>query len=464
MPEQPPVPPLFSHRFRSPGVVQSLHILIVTLLALLLLIPLYMVGNLVDERGNDYRNALRDIATAWGAKQTLVGPVLVIPYLDSVTRIESTVGEDGQPLATYRDDARKHTAILLPENLEIRANVQEKQRQQGIYDALVYTANVSMTGTFNHDALLRQPVEGELEILWGQAYIMIGLSDTRAIDTTSGFFWNDTRIQPRPGSGLPQLIPTGIHAPLNDTNNSRALHEFKFNMTIRGSEGLYVAPLGQNTLLRMTSGWTSPDFSSDMPPEKQEINDQGFNAEWNISWLARNYPQYWQLGDNPQAYDLYEFTAGAGFGENASNYKNIKHITQYGAFILGLTFLLMLAFERLSTNKNNKPAVMPYMTTGLLICLFYLLLPALAEHLEFLYAYLAAAGLTILAISLNAWLAWSNKALLFSLFVLLTGLYAVLYWLLEMQDYTLLVLTGLLLLAIGIIMFMSRAPMGKTSR
>lgn len=78
------------------------------------------------------------------------------------------------------------TAILLQENLEIRSDLKEEHRQRGVHDALVYTANISITGTFNHEQLT-QAAEGERRILWSKAFIAIGLDDTRADDNASSF-------------------------------------------------------------------------------------------------------------------------------------------------------------------------------------------------------------------------------------------------------------------------------------
>ena len=56
--------------------------LVIGILALLMLVPLSMVGSMVWERHRLYNSVLADIAGIWGGQQTLEGPVLVVPYVE----------------------------------------------------------------------------------------------------------------------------------------------------------------------------------------------------------------------------------------------------------------------------------------------------------------------------------------------------------------------------------------------
>ncbi len=151
MSEQLP-PPITGNRLRTLPQSLGFRTFVVMLLGLLMLIPLFMAGKVVSERNTYYNNALHSIASTWGEKQTLVGPVLVVPYVEHFTNVDTVTDANGESRVVSKDIYNDRTAILLPENLEIRANLKEEHRQRGIYDALVYTASLSLTGKFNHAA------------------------------------------------------------------------------------------------------------------------------------------------------------------------------------------------------------------------------------------------------------------------------------------------------------------------
>lgn len=450
MSEQIP-PPILATRARTLSRSPGLRVLVIALLGLLMLIPLFMAGKVVSERSAYYDAALRNIANAWGGKQTLVGPILVVPYVEHFTSVDTVTDENGESRVVSKDIYNDRTAILLPETLEIRTDLKEEHRQRGIYDALVYTANLSLGGKFNHESISGS-AEGERRILWDKALVTIGLDDTRAIDTASSFFWNDGRIDLEPGTLLTKLLPTGFHVPLPVNADSNTSNEFKLTLSLRGSDGLFFVPLGENTAIRMSSPWTHPSFQGELLPDKHEVNEQGFHAEWNIPHLARNYPQSWIL-ENPQEYDLRQATAGISLYEPVSLYARITRAVKYGALFIGLTFLVFLAFE---LSLKQRLHVLQYTLVGVALSLFYLILLALAEQVGFLYAYLAASATTILTITLYVGAILRNSRRTLGIFLMLVALYGLLYLLLQMEDYALLVGVALLLLATGIMMYVTR--------
>src|SRR5436309_15381258 len=55
-------------------------IIAVTLLTLLLLIPLGMIQSVLQERLGRRNEAVAEITSKWGKDQTVIGPVLIVPY------------------------------------------------------------------------------------------------------------------------------------------------------------------------------------------------------------------------------------------------------------------------------------------------------------------------------------------------------------------------------------------------
>lgn len=452
MSEQLP-PPIPTYRLRTLPQSLSFRAVAIILLGLLMLIPLFMAEKVVKERGASYQNTLHNIADTWGKKQMLAGPVLVVPYVEHITNVDTVTDANGENRVVSKDIYNDRTAILLPENLEIRTNLKEEHRQRGIYDALVYTANISLTGKFNHAQVL-QSSEGDRRILWNKAFIAIGLDDTRAIDTASSFFWNDGRIGLQPGTRLSKLLPTGFHVPLSVNADSNPSNEFKLTLSLRGSDGLFFAPLGENTKIVMTSAWTHPSFQGDLLPDKHDVGEEGFHAEWDIPHLVRSYPQYWVMEDQQEAaYDLRSVTAGVSLYEPSSLYAQINRAVKYGALFIGLTFVVFLAFE---ISLKRRLHVLQYSIVGVALSLFYLILLALAEHIGFMYAYIAAAATTVIGITTYIGVILRSARRTVLLFLLLASLYGLLYLLLQMENYALLVGVGLLLLATVIMMFVTR--------
>ncbi|HVT50903.1 MAG TPA: inner membrane CreD family protein, partial [Dongiaceae bacterium] len=106
-------------------------------LALILLIPLGMIGDLVQERESRRAEVESEITGQWGGAQTIVGPILAVPYR-YVTE------------ATTAATPRTATAYLffLPKTLDIEATAKAERRAKSIYEVLVYRGTARLTGSF----------------------------------------------------------------------------------------------------------------------------------------------------------------------------------------------------------------------------------------------------------------------------------------------------------------------------
>lgn len=436
------------------SLVQStgFRAIIIALFVLLMLIPSFMVSEVVQERQSYHERMLDEVASTWGGKQTLVGPILVIPYVEHFTSVDTVTDKDGESRVVSKDIYNDRTLLLLPDDLDVRADLKEEHRQRGIYDALVYTANISLTGKFDYEFLVQDSKESERRILWDKAFIMVGISDTKALDSSVNFQLDKDHITLEPGTRMTDLVPTGFHAPLSSNDSTATAHDFKLTLNLRGSDGLFFAPLGKNTKARMTSTWTNPSFQGNLLPKKHELSEQGFNAEWEIPHLARNYPQHWILQDK-QTYDLQSATAGVSLYEPVSLYSQVVRASKYAVLFIGLTFLVFFGFE---ISLKQRLHSLQYALIGGALALFYLILLALAEHIAFLYAYTSAAATVIVLITLYSSALLPSKWRVFGIFLLLTALYSMLYLLLQMEDYALLAGVGVLVMATGFMMIVTR--------
>jgi len=131
----------------------------------------------------------------------------------------------------------------------------------------------------------------------------------------------------------------------------------------------------------------------------------------------------------------------------------VRRSVDYGILFIAATFATLFAFEMVSRQRMH---MVQYAMVGLSMSLFYLVLLSLAEHINFGLAFVAASTVTITMNSVYVGAVMQsriNGALMGSL---LAALYTVLFSLLKMEDYALLMGTGLLLGMIGALMFATR--------
>lgn len=450
-----PTPP----RLRNPGrLADSLTVrsIVIGILALLMLIPLAMVGGTVAERHQLYRSVLQDIASLWGSRQVLQGPVLVVPYVEKHL-IRETVKDEktGKQTTTSKVVFHHQSAVALPRDLELQVDLEEQVRHRGIYDALVYTADVRFQGHLERPDVAALS-ESLYRVDWDKAYLVISLSDTRAINEVSELLWNTQPRSLSPGTRLTDLLGNGFHAPLDLSAESEAGYDFDLRLSINGSQGLRFTPFGENTEVTMISSWPHPSFQGSTLPTSYETHAEGFEARWSIPHLARNYPQLFAYPE--RSFQLDEFLAGVDLFEPVFLYSKVTRAVKYGLLFVGLTFLVLLIFELVYAERLH---FVQYGLIGIALSLFYLTLLSLAEHVSFLRAYLLASSINIGMITLYTGAALASWPRAGIILVSLSTLYTLLFSLLHMEDYALLMGTALLLIVVAVLMVLTRNLRGR---
>lgn len=265
---------------------------IVAVIALLMLIPLALMQDVVNERDSLYRGVLYDIANTWGKQQLLQGPVLVVPFLEKHVSKETTTDEQGREKVKAKTKYLTKYAINLPKELNIDVTLSEQHRKRGIYKSLVYNAGISLTGNF--DRLDIASLSDHIHrIDWDKAFLILGLSDTRAINDVTALNWDGIDTGFSPGTKLTELLSHGFHANLTTLDAGAQQHQFSTMISVNGSEGFRFAPFGENTIVEMQSSWPHPSFQGMILPTKYKVKDDGFTSTWSIPHLARNFPQTW---------------------------------------------------------------------------------------------------------------------------------------------------------------------------
>ena len=431
---------------------------IIAVLVGVMTIPLGMVSKIVNERNYLYNSVLDDIAGTWGHQQKLQGPALLIPYTEKFTTVKVLTDKDGNERKVNKTIYEQRTAIVLPEDLNIQADLAGQTRKRSIYEAQVYTADIKLSGSFQSPDLYNLSNNID-KIHWDRAWFSLAISDTQAINKVSHLRWKGSQhagsnVDFEPGTRIRKTFASGFHAPLNlakDLNQGQKTYQFSLDINVNGSKGFFFSPFGKTTEVSVTSDWSHPSFQGNVLPDDHSITAEGFKAKWSVPHLARNYPQLWTL--ETQKFNVDEFSAGVNLFESVSLYSQITRAIKYGVLFFVLTYITFLLFE---LGIGRRLHVVQYGMIGLALSMFYLTLLSMAEHAGFFNAYISTATIIIIMISLYAYAAIRNLGRTSIITFLLAGLYSMLYSMLNLEDYALLAGTALLLAILGVMMYLTR--------
>lgn len=396
------------------------------------------VNSLILERQARQNEVKQEIARSSAGEQTMTGPVLAVPYYEDylVTTTENKVSKT----EVFRE---KHTAYFLPENLTLAGGFSNESKSLGIYKALMYQLSGNVKGEFKLPANLNVSAthkDGKVTFL--PAYISLGISDTRGITGKPELNWNGRDYKFEQGSST--ALGNGIHATVGNLDVAQEQKiAFEFTLNLQGMENFSFTPIAENNSIALQSSWPHPHFNGSFLPEgaSKKITPAGFSAKWSVSSLSSTNQAAIMANLAPAS-----FTEGVaktnaleslsiGFVEPINVYSQSDRATKYGLLFIGLTFAGFFIFEILKRLRIH-PA--QYTLVGLAMALFYLLLISLAEHISFVWSYIAAsiACVSLLGYYLSHVLQSKANGLIFA--SMLTALYGALYGILASEDNALL--------------------------
>jgi inner membrane protein len=418
------------------------RVLATAFLVLLLQIPIGLINGAVEERRATRSEAMESVTRTSGGAQTVLGPVLVVPTL---TR---TTDADGKPreVRTLRH--------LLPRTLEVQTRAETEIRRRGIFDVPLFVATTEIRGSFA-PAELEPTASNPRTLLWEEAQLCLGLGDVRAIREAPPARFGAASVTFQPGPGRCGFIRNGIHAPLIDERlpaGGGSEVPFSIRLVLAGSGRLAFVPVGSETQLRASGNWTTPSFDGAFLPREREVRDDGFTASWRVLHLARNFPVVFDEGDvSAERFASSDF--GVSFLSAVDAYRSTDRALKYQLLFLALTATVFFMFELLAGRRVHP---IQYLLVGLALCLFYLLLLSLAEHVGFTAAYWVAAGSITSLVGIYGSFVLGRRLRGLVLAAVLATLYEFLFVLLQLQDYALLAGSLGLLVALTAIMLLTR--------
>jgi len=412
---------------------------VVGVLILVLLIPLLMIWGLISERQQRHDAVTAEVASSAGSSQTLGGPVLVVPF-----RI-------------YSQAETQELAFFLPEALSVKGSLEPERRSRGIYDVVLYKANLRLSGTFRRPSFDAWDTDLK-DIHWDQAYLAIGITDMKGLRQGVDVTWAGKVLQLAPGGTVECLWPSGLKVPIAGLDHAPVGQTFDFglDLVLSGSRDLRVLPFGKQTTVALRSTWPSPSFAGRFLPDSRRVTDHGFEATWNVPYFGRSYPQQWRGNEAVKVADSSTVTAssfGVGLFLPVDVYQKTERSVKYGVLFVLLTFLTFFLYEVFSPFSLHP---MQYLLVGSALCLFYVLLLSISEHVPFVLSYLIASVATIGLITAYAAAILRGSLRALGVGAALTALYGYLYVLLQAEDYALLLGSIGLFVILALVMYVTR--------
>ena len=413
-----------------------LKFIVVVVLVLAILIPLGLIRGTIAERQAYRQQAVAAIAESYAGPQTLVGPLLVVPYLAEVSTTNND--QNGVPHTVVHNEWMQW--VFFPKTLQLSGSVVPDVRHLGLHEVRVYELRGKLAGRF--DLTVPQQASGCRLLQVGTPFLSVGVDDVRGLIGTPRLQLDNRVATLLQGAGSGRT-GAGVHTDLAPiaAGEKRAL-SFNLDFVLGGTERLAVAPIADDNRIELSSTWPSPQFAGRFLPRTREISSEGFHAIWEISALAANTQSQYADGNPAKAegLDRIELT----LVDPVNVYSQVDRASKYGLLFVLLTFVGFFMFELI---KQLRIHPIQYLLVGLALAIFFLLLLSLSEHIPFVWAYLVASAACIGLLGFYLSHVLRSRARGAGFAAMLTALYAVLYGLLISEDNAL-VLGSLLLFGI----------------
>ena len=315
-------------------------------------IGLVCVDNIIHDRMKFRDKAVSNVEQTWGKAQTI-----------GVGRLEYKEGKNEKDMvAIWYDSVNTIT------NAEAKVELKKK----GIYNVPVYTVNIKQKGEFDINKTGAK-----------KAIFKINVSDKRGFAAKPVVKF-DNKIA-------------------DDCNSSRCIvdiHEgkipYEIEYSIRGTKALSFDAINTSETYLKTNYWV-PEYTGDFSPVEHKAKDGGYYTYWSVPEAA---------SATEDRYRTLFYTSN--FINTVDVYRMTERCVKYGFLFIALTFLAFIVYEIINKNKR---LIHPfqYSLIGISMLVFYLLLLSMSEFINFGFAYLTAAIMTIGLIVSYTYFVLTNK-------------------------------------------------------
>jgi inner membrane protein len=431
---------------------------LVCFLILLLLIPLLLVNALIQEREGRAQAVRGEVGRLWGPEQQILGPFLVVPY--TVRRFTMQGDKRVEQLLERR-------AVFTPEALEVAGRAEAKTLHRSIFEVPVYAARLTLSGRFAAPSIADVATD-VASVRWRDAAFVLGLSGVSGLKEAAVLkIAGAADIPFSPSLGFPEGVLNGIHAKPGaavapDPEQPPQAFAFTADLVFNGSVSLSIAPVARETRVSLASDWPHPSFVGAFLPDDRQVTASGFTAGWKVPHLARSVPEAWSVADGGLQ-RLQPFTFGVRMIAPVDFYSLVTRAVKYGIQFLALAFMAVFCLELMSERRVHP---VQYLFTGIALVFFYVLLLSLAEHVGFATAYVTASIATGLMLAVYVGTAFGSARKGIGMLGVFAAIYAILYLILQLEDYALLAGAILGFVALTVVMFVTLRVdwSGATSR
>lgn len=427
------------------------RLIFIAIICLASIIPLAILEDVSKDRSRYANYAVERVASSWGSEQAFRGAAVWIPYKERTIVADIKKDKDGNETQTEKEVWVEKNLMILPSELNIDTHIQTETRMSGIYPVPVYTANIKVSGYW--PAMIEVQDSDDKKYEAERAIVAVGITDMKGLKKVSELNMGEAKIEAMSGLREGAGKGKGFHYMLPDilTQCGQKLCAFSFDMELNGVSGLNFSTTGKETYLHIKSNWAHPKFYGSGLPDEKQISDDGFEASWNVGNLVRSYPQIGANHIGMKQFD--EYILGVELIQPVNPYSMVLRSVKYGLLVIGLTLIGMFIFEQ--AIKKELHIVQYLVTTGAL-SLFYLTLLSLSEHMGFLWAWIGASLIIIVMVCSYVGSALRAIKPAIGLAIFMGGVYMVMYALLRLEDYALLVGTAILLMAMIVVMRVTR--------
>jgi inner membrane protein len=431
-----------------------------------IMIPLMLIRGTISERQYYRTQAIANIARSSAGAQAFSGPVLVVPYVETVEVEEKN--DKGEVIRKVKRDGASGHWTFFPDRLDVQGRLIPNTRRLGLHEVRVYELQALAVAGFN----VRIPADEnpELPRRIGRPWLSYGIADVRGLAGTPQLRVDGREVALVEGFGSRE--GGGVHVRLAVPAAGAPLKvDTRLDIKLAGTESLALVPLARSNVFRIDSAWPHPRFGGDFLPRQPSVSSKGFTAQWEVSSLASSAQAQFLAGktlpsmetsrsdargegDGAPAFDTSGIDAvGVALVDPVNVYSQADRASKYGLLFVVLTFVGFFMFELI---KQLPIHPVQYGLVGLSLAIFFLLLVSLSEHIPFPWAYLAASAACIglLGFYLSAVLRSVGRGLGFA--AMLAMLYAALYGLLVSEDNALVLGSGLLFVILAAIMVITR--------
>jgi inner membrane protein len=350
-----------------------------TLLSLLVVaatvaLPLFLLRGLVAERIELRERVEATAAEGWGGHQTVAGPVLEIPVMSKGMRVGYVA--------------------LLPVSLDAAVALEVQRRSRGLFEALIYGAKITLTGRFQAPdwSALGLAIS---DLDFSTARLAVGINDNGGIRVAELSF-DGSRLDASP-VGDSGFIEGGIeHSGLALARDRLEKGvDFVVTLDLAGAGELSLAPVGDQSTIRIAGNWPHPEFAGAFLPDERAVSETGFEARWAVSKLARSYPGAWRIGHNSASAS--DSLVTVRIIDPVDLYAQVERLLKYGLVVIALAFGAIGVGAVL---LRAMPHPVEWLLAGAAVALAFLLTLAFAEHLGFAWGYFLAHAIEVTMVTL----------------------------------------------------------------